>query len=47
VYDLYLRKVKTPAQSKYPWDYLQTVAKLSSSEVYIQPEESVCPLWKE
>jgi len=47
VYDLYLRQVKSPAESKYPWDYLRTVAKLSSSEVYIQPEESVCPLWKE
>jgi len=47
VYDLYLRQVKTPAESQYPWDYFRTVAKLPSKEIYIQPEESVCPLWKE
>jgi len=47
IYDVYLRQVKTPAESKYPWDYFNTVAKLDSNEVYIQPQESVCPLWKE
>jgi len=47
VYDQYLRQVKSPAESKYPWDYFRTVAKLPSEEIYIQPEESVCPLWKE
>ena len=27
VYDRYLMKVKTPAESKYPWDYLSVVAR--------------------
>jgi len=47
VYDMSLMQVKSPEESKYPWDYLRTVAKLPSDEIYIQPEESVCPLWKE
>jgi len=47
VYDLYLRQVKTPAESKYPWDYFRTVSKLPSDEVYIQQAESGCALWKE
>jgi len=47
VYDMYLMQVKTPEESKYPWDYYKVVQKLPSNEVYIQPEESQCPLWKE
>ena len=28
LYDRYLMRVKTPADSKYPWDYLAVVAKI-------------------
>ena len=28
MYDRYLMRVKTPAESKYPWDYLKVVAKI-------------------
>jgi len=47
VYDMYLMQVKSPAESKYPWDYYKVVQTLPSNEIYIQPEESVCPLWKQ
>jgi len=47
VYDMYLMQVKSPAESKYPWDYYKVVQTLPSDEIYVQPEESVCPLWKE
>jgi len=47
VYDMYLMQVKTPAESKYPWDYYKVVQTLPRNEVYIQPEESQCSLWKD
>jgi len=47
VYDMSLMQVKSPAESKYPWDYYRVVQKLPSDEIYISPEESVCPLWKD
>jgi branched-chain amino acid transport system substrate-binding protein len=34
VYDRYLMKVKTPAESKYPWDYLSVVAKIPAAEAF-------------
>jgi branched-chain amino acid transport system substrate-binding protein len=34
VYDRYLVKVKTPAESKYPWDYLTIVAKIPAAEAF-------------
>ncbi len=32
VYDMYLRQVKTPAESKYPWDYYKTVKTIPGEE---------------
>ncbi len=34
VYDRYLMKVKTPAESKYPWDYLSVVAKIPADQAF-------------
>jgi branched-chain amino acid transport system substrate-binding protein len=34
VYDRYLMKVKTPAESKGPWDYLTVVAKIPAAEAF-------------
>ncbi|HEY1944533.1 MAG TPA: ABC transporter substrate-binding protein [Roseiarcus sp.] len=34
VYDRYLMKVKTPAESKYPWDYLTVVAKIPADQAF-------------
>ena len=45
-HDMYLMEVKSPAESKEPWDYYKVVAKLPSDEVWTTKEESKCALWK-
>ncbi len=42
VHDMFLMKVKTPAESKTPWDYYNIVAKLPGEEVYTKLSESTC-----
>jgi len=34
LYDRYLMRVKSPADSKYPWDYLEVVAKIPAAEAF-------------
>ena len=46
IYDMYLMQVKTPAESKGPWDYYKVVATLPGDEVYTTRAESRCPLIK-
>jgi branched-chain amino acid transport system substrate-binding protein len=46
VHDMYLMQVKTPAESKGPWDYLKVVQKLNGEEVFTTKAESTCKLWK-
>ncbi|MDR2990406.1 MAG: ABC transporter substrate-binding protein [Burkholderiaceae bacterium] len=46
VHDMYLMQVKTPAESKGPWDYLKVVARLNGNEVFTTKAESRCKLWK-
>jgi len=46
VHDMYLMQVKTPAESKGPWDYYKVVATLPGDEVYTKPSESTCKLFK-
>lgn len=46
VYDMYLRQVKTPAESKYAWDYYKTVRKIPGDEAYTTKAESKCAIWK-
>lgn len=46
VYDMYLRQVKTPAESKYPWDYYKTVKVIPGEEAYTTKAETKCALWK-
>jgi branched-chain amino acid transport system substrate-binding protein len=43
---MYLMQVKTPAESKGPWDYLKVVQKLNGNEVFTTKAESRCKLWK-
>lgn len=46
VFDMYLVQVKTPAESKYPWDYY-TVKSVVPAEQAFQPlAKSTCPLVK-
>jgi len=44
VYDRYLVKVKTQAESKYPWDYLTVVAKIPADEAFRPPGAGGCAL---
>ena len=44
LYDRYLMRVKTPADSKYPWDYLTVVAKIPAAEAFRPPGAGGCKL---
>ena len=47
IHDMYLMQVKTPQESKGPWDVYNLVATLPGDEVYTKPSESPCKLLKE
>lgn len=44
--DVYLGRVKSPAESKKPWDYFKIERKISGEEAFRPVSESVCPLLK-
>lgn len=46
VYDMYLMQVKTPAESKYPWDYYKIVQTIPGDQAYTTKAESKCAAWK-
>jgi branched-chain amino acid transport system substrate-binding protein len=46
VHDMYLYRVKTPAESRYPWDYLQLVTTIPGNEAFQPLADSQCPLVK-
>ena len=46
VHDMYLAQVKTPAESKGPWDYYHIRATIPAEEAFLPLSESVCPLVK-
>ncbi len=46
VHDMYLMQVKSPAESKKPWDYYKMVAKLPGDKVFTAKADSKCALWK-
>ena len=45
VHDMYVMQVKTPAESKYPWDYYKVVKKMSGEEAF-GPLSTTCPYLK-
>ncbi len=45
VHDMYVMQVKTPAESKYPWDYYKQVKKMSGEEAF-GPLSTTCPALK-
>jgi branched-chain amino acid transport system substrate-binding protein len=45
-HDMYLIQVKTPAESKGPWDYYKILRTLPASLVSVPLSESACPLVK-
>ncbi|MCV2218019.1 ABC transporter substrate-binding protein [Thauera sp. Sel9] len=46
VHDMYLAQVKTPEESKGPWDYYHIRATIPAEEAFLPLSESVCPLVK-
>ncbi len=44
VRDMYLAQVKSPAESKYDWDYLKILATVPGSQAYVAADKSGCPL---
>lgn len=46
VHDLYLMQVKTPSESKKPWDYLKTIATIPGEKAFNTLADSKCPLIK-
>jgi branched-chain amino acid transport system substrate-binding protein len=46
VHDMYLMQVKTPAESKAPWDYYNVVETIPGEQAYGTKAESRCTLWK-
>lgn len=46
VHDMYLMQVKTPAESKKPWDYLKTVATIPGDVAFTKLVDSKCSLVK-
>ena len=46
VHDMYLLQVKTPEQSKEPWDYFKVVRTIDGNEAFTKQSESRCALWK-
>ena len=44
--DMYLFEVKTPAESKYPWDYYKLKATIPGEQAFLPAAKSVCPLLK-
>jgi branched-chain amino acid transport system substrate-binding protein len=47
VHDMYLFQVKSPEQSKYPWDYLVQRARIAGAEAFAPLSESRCALVKQ
>ncbi|SMH59933.1 ABC transporter substrate-binding protein [Azospirillum agricola] len=43
LYDLALYQVKSPAESKAPWDYYTQVRSIPASEAFLPLESSTCP----
>ncbi len=46
VHDMYLAQVKTPAESKAPWDYYKILRTIPAEEAFLPIADSQCPLVK-
>jgi len=46
VHDMYVMQVKTPAESKYPWDYYKVIKVMSGEEADGAQPDPACPLIK-
>jgi len=46
VHDMYLFEVKTPAESKGPWDYFKLLDTIPGNQAFRPLDEGNCPLVK-
>jgi branched-chain amino acid transport system substrate-binding protein len=46
VHDMYLMQVKSPKESKYPWDYYHVRQTIPGDQAYATKAETKCSLWK-
>ncbi|MDB5848288.1 MAG: transporter permease [Rhodoferax sp.] len=46
IHDMYLVQVKSPAESKQPWDYLKVIKVMPGEQVFTTKAETKCALWK-
>lgn len=46
IHDMYLMQVKSPKDSKYPWDYLKVVQTIPGDQAFTTKAETKCSLWK-
>lgn len=46
IHEMYLLEVKKPEESKYPWDYYKTVAKVPGEQAFQSLEKSSCSFIK-
>ena len=46
-HDMYIMQVKTPAESKAPWDYYKLVQTMKGEDAYGKLSDSACPLVKQ
>ena len=46
IHDMYLMQVKTPAESKGPWDYFKIAQVIKGEAAWTTKEETKCSLWK-
>ena len=46
VHDMYLMQVKTPEQSKEPWDYYNVIETIKGEAAWTAKADSKCALWK-
>lgn len=46
VHDMHLFQVKSPTESKYPWDYYKVISTVPADKAFVPLSESTCPLVK-
>ncbi|AGW93533.1 MULTISPECIES: ABC transporter substrate-binding protein [Cupriavidus] len=46
IHDMYLFEVKSPAESKYPWDYYKVLATVPGDQAFMPASKSQCALLK-
>ncbi len=46
IHDTYVWQVKTPAESKYPFDYYKMVGHVPAEDVFLSMERLGCPFAK-